>query len=482
MKRFLSILLIVAILLTPSVALADYDYDSIPTPNLIVVDANDTSVVFYEKNADQKVYPASTTKIMTTLLALENGNLDEEFTVGEEVLGTTTKFSSYSSLMGIQPGETYTLRELVYGLMLVSGNDAAEAIAKHVAGSVDAFVSMMNSKAAELGMTNTHFANPHGTPNDDHYSTARDMATLMAYALKNDAFITIAETKEYTIPADSVRTTDMVLHNTDRLLVATAGDTIETVYPYAIAGKTGDTDTAGKCLVAAAEKDGARLIYASFGDKAELYNGDKVTTNLSRFVNAAKVFEYVFDNGYQKVTASELGLQKTFTTGVVNADAEDLVDGQLTMSAALDNVTIRALPDKIAAIKSNTSAITANVVLTTDAQAPIIAGQSMGTVEYKLGDDTIYTAPLTADFAVEKALEGAAVQPDETAAVSSSPDSTPLIDKGRKDWSTADYLTLAFVLLVLLLIALIVIFIISERKRRYERKRRARAKQRSRQY
>lgn len=117
MKRFLSILLVLTILTIPAVALADYDYNSIPTPNMIVVDGDDPSVVFFERNADQKVFPASTTKIMTTLVALQNGNLDDSFTVGEEVLGTTIKFSKYSSLMGIQPGETLTLRDLVYGLM-----------------------------------------------------------------------------------------------------------------------------------------------------------------------------------------------------------------------------------------------------------------------------------------------------------------------------------------------------------------------------
>lgn len=145
----------------------------------------------------QKVYPASTTKIMTTIVALENGNLDDEFMVGEEVLGTTIKFTSYSSLMGIQPGETLKLRDLVYGLMLVSGNDAGEAIAKHVAGSVDAsFVDLMNQKAASIGMTNTHFSNPHGVHNDNHYTTARDMAKLMAYALKNEDFVKIASNQD----------------------------------------------------------------------------------------------------------------------------------------------------------------------------------------------------------------------------------------------------------------------------------------------
>ena len=481
MKRFLSILLILTILTIPAVALADYDYDSIPTPNMIVVDGDDPSVVFFERNADQKVFPASTTKIMTTLVALENGNLDDSFTVGEEVLGTTIKFSKYSSLMGIQPGETLTLRDLVYGLMLVSGNDAGEAIAKHVAGSVDGFVALMNKKAQELGMSSTHFTNPHGVQNDDHYTTARDMAKLMSYALTVDAFVEIAATKTYTVPANSVRLTELVLVNTDRLLNAVAGDPVQTVYPYAIGGKTGDTDTAGKCLVCAAEKDGTRVIIALYGDKDDLYGGDTVTTNLSRFVNAAKIFDYVFANGYQSATASELGLQKTFSTGVVNANAADLKDGQLTMSAQIDNATIKKTSDKINSIKANAASITANVVLTTDAQAPISAGQTMGVVEYKLGDEVIYKADLVADFAVSLG-EGAESQPQQTATLSSSPDDTPLIDKGRKDWSASDTLTLTFVLLAVLLVALIVTFILSERKRRYERKRRARAKQRRQQY
>ena len=482
MKRFLSILLVLTILTIPAVALADYDYNSIPTPNMIVVDGDDPSVVFFERNADQKVFPASTTKIMTTLVALQNGNLDDSFTVGEEVLGTTIKFSKYSSLMGIQPGETLTLRDLVYGLMLVSGNDAGEAIAKHVAGSVDAFVALMNQKAQEIGMTSTHYSNPHGVQNDDHYTTARDMAKLMAYALKNKEFVEIAATKTYTVPANSVRPTELVLVNTDRLLNAVAGDPVQTVYPYAIGGKTGDTDTAGKCLVAAAEKDGARVIIAMFGDKADLYGGDTVKTNLARFVNAAAIFDYVFANGYQSINATELNLQKSFSTGVVNANADDLKDGQLTMTAQLDNLTIRTTSAKIDNIKANASAITANVALTADAQAPISAGQNMGTVEYRIGDQTIATANLVADFAVGQGAGESAAQPEETAVVTAGPDETPLIDKGHKDWGASDTLRLTFVLLAILLVALIVIFILSERKRRYERKRRARAKQRRQQY
>lgn len=481
MKRVLSILLVLTILSVPAIALADYDYDSIPTPNLIVVDGDDTSVVFYERNADQKVYPASTTKILTAILALEKGNLDDEVVVGQEVLGSIIPFTKYSSLMGILPGETLTLRDLVYGLMLKSGNDAAEAIAVHIGGSISSFVSMMNQKAAEIGMTNTHFTNPHGVHNDDHYSTARDMVKLFAYALQNEMFVKIAETTSYSVPANSVRPTPIELENTDLLLYNAEGSSVKTAYPYAIAGKTGDTDVAGKCLVAAAQKDGARVIIALFGDKADLYNGDTDLTKVARFINAAKIFDYVFANGYQSVTAAELGLQKTFMTGVVNANAADLQDGQLTMTAQIDNLTIRKAADRINNFKANSSAITSNVILTADAQAPITAGQIMGSVEYKLGDELVCKVDLLADFAVAQG-EGTSAQPQESPGGIASPDGTPLIDKGRKDWGTADTLTLTFILLAVLLVALVITFILSERKRRYERKRRARAKQRRQQY
>jgi len=480
MKRFIGVLLALALLIAPASALAEYDYESIPTPHMIVVDGDNPSVVFYERAADEKVYPASTTKIMTCLIALEYGNLDDEFMVGEEVLGTTVKFTSYSSLMGLQVGETVTLRDLVYGLMLVSGNDAGEAIAKHVGGSIDGFVELMNNKAAELGMTGTHYTNPHGVHNDDHYTTARDMAKLTSYALQNEDFCSIVQTLSYTVPANDVRTEPLVLTNTNRLLNAVEGDSYETVYKYAIGVKTGDTDKAGKCLVAAAEKDGARVIIAMFGDSADLYNNDKELTNLARFVNAASIFDYVFENEYQAISGNDLGLEKSFQTSVSNGNEDDLADGQLTMSADLDSVTIRALADRIAFYETNAGSITANVVLSTDVKAPIIAGQSMGYVEYNIGSETICTAPLTADFAVGEVLEVESIeQPEETAVVTAAPDSTPLITKGHKEWGTADVLTLVLILLIVLLIALIVVFVITERKRRYERKRRsARARKR----
>ncbi|MEG1523776.1 MAG: D-alanyl-D-alanine carboxypeptidase family protein [Clostridia bacterium] len=468
MKRFLGILLAAAMLIIPAASFAAYDYAAVPTPYMLVVDANDLNNVFYERAADTQVYPASTTKLMTCILAIEAGNLDASVTVGDEV----TPFTNYSSLMGLKSGETVTMRDLVYGLMLVSGNDAAAAIAVHVGGSIDGFVSKMNQKAQELGMGATHFQNPHGVQNENHYTTARDMAKLMAYALKNKEFCAIDRTQTYSVPASNLRSEPLELITTNRLLRAVAGDPVNTVYPFAVGGKTGDTDTAGKCLVAVAERDGARVIVALFGDKAEMYGGDNVTNNLARFVNAAAIFDEVFNHNFNVVTAQELNVQIAFSTPVENGSADSLTDGKLAMTANITQAALRAMPAKINTIKGNAAAIQPQVMLTDGLKAPILAGQSVGSVNYVLNGETLFSAELTADQEVQVDLGGSAVAAADTTDSPFAPTATPLIDKGRKEWGTSDYLVLTLVLLVVLLIALVVIFVISERKRRYERKRR----------
>lgn len=468
MKRFLGIVVCLLLLAAPIGSLADFDYESIPTPYMLIVDADDPSAVFYERAADQRAFPASTTKIMTCLLAVEAGNLDDQVTVGEEV----TPFTNYSSLMGLKSGETVTMRDLIFGLMLPSGNDAGAAIAVHVAGSIEAFVKMMNDRAAQLNMTGTHFTNPHGVHNDEHYSTARDLAKLMSYALQNDAFCQIDQTKTYTVPATNL-SPERVLTTTNRLMVKVEGDPVDTVYPYAVGGKTGDTDMAGKCLVAVAERDGARVIAVLLGDKAEMYNGDTVANNLARFVNAKSIFEHVFNTQYATVTIEELGLETTFYTGVANANEADLVSGRLSMSAVLTDSVIRARQNQIESYRANASAIIPNVELTADAHAPIAQGQSMGVVRYTLGNATIFTAPLTADFAVDAVHSADVVNPQGTAVITDAPDATPLLTRRRIEWNTQNVLSLLLILLLVLLVALVVVFIITERKRRYERKRRA---------
>lgn len=204
----------------------------------------DTGTVLYEQNADERMLIASTTKIMTAIVALEHCELDEVVEVDGRSAGTE------GSSMYIKAGEEYTVEQLLYGLMLASGNDAAAALALHVAGSVEDFAALMNEKAAELGMTGSSFKNPHGLDEEGHYSTARDMAKLAAYCMENADFAQIAGTVSYTVGEQT-----FVNHN--RLLRE---------YEGCLGLKTGYTMAAGRTLVSCAERDGARYVCVTLSD------------------------------------------------------------------------------------------------------------------------------------------------------------------------------------------------------------------------
>ncbi len=194
--------------------------------------------VLFEKNADTKSLIASTTKLMTAIVVLENARLGDEVTI------TPGCCDIEGSGMGIKPGERYTVRELLLGLLLASGNDAAEALAAHTAGSVKDFVKLMNSKAKELGMTSTSFANPHGLDAEGHYSTARDMAKLMLLCMENEDFVQLCGTETAEISGHYY-----VNHN--KLLNMLSG---------CVAGKTGYTKAAGRCLVSCCIRKGMELV------------------------------------------------------------------------------------------------------------------------------------------------------------------------------------------------------------------------------
>jgi len=198
----------------------------------------DTGRVLYEKNAYQKRPMASTTKVMTAIVALENGNLDDIVTVSRNAA------SIHGSLMHLSAGEKLTLRELMYGLLLCSGNDAAIAIAEHIGGSVDGFCEMMNKKAKEIGAVNTNFTTPHGLDETGHYSTAYDMALITRYALNIPVFNEIVKTT-------SIQIGNRFLSNTNEML---------TSYQGADGVKTGYTGKAGRCLITSATRDGRRFI------------------------------------------------------------------------------------------------------------------------------------------------------------------------------------------------------------------------------
>ena len=207
---------------------------------------SETGRVLYEKNAHEPLPMASTTKIMTALLAIERGNPDSLVTTGENAFGVPGT-SLYLSL-----GETLTLRQMLYGLMLVSGNDAAVAIAEHVGGSVEDFCRMMTQRARELGCENTVFLTPHGLPVNGHFTTARDLALIARQAMKQPLFREIVSTQRASLPWEG-HGYDRVLVNKNKLL---------STYPGALGVKTGYTRAAGRCLVFAAERDGMTLIGA----------------------------------------------------------------------------------------------------------------------------------------------------------------------------------------------------------------------------
>lgn len=238
--------------------------------------------VLFEKSAHEKKRIASITKIMTAILAIESGKLDETVKVSDNAVGTE------GSSIYLKPGEKIKLEDLVYGLMLRSGNDAAVAIAEHVGGSLDGFVFLMNQKAEEIGMENTHFANPHGLDDhENHYSTAYDMALLTQYAMNDDTYKKISGTKVHRAP-NPYEDWERVWKNKNRLLTE--------LYEHTTGGKTGYTKRAKRTLVTTASKENLDLI-------AVTLNGPD---DWNDHIN---MYEYGF-NTYELVTVLKEGTLK----------------------------------------------------------------------------------------------------------------------------------------------------------------------------
>lgn len=223
--------------------------------------------VLYEKNARQRLAPASLTKMATALVAVERARLDEEVDV--RVNSALLAASSGSTVMGLQPGQRLRMRDLLYGLLLPSGNDAAIAVAEHVGGSVPAFVELMNAKAEELGLEDTHFANPHGLDEPGLYTSARDMALLGQALLEEPELAAIVREKSYQPAWDGPPVWN--------------GNELLTLYPEAIGVKIGYTEGAGQTIAAAAERDGRRVIVSVLGA-------------WDRYSDAINLFEWAFAN------------------------------------------------------------------------------------------------------------------------------------------------------------------------------------------
>ncbi len=310
----------------------------------------ENGTLLYQKNAFVRRGMASTTKIMTALVAIENGDLKKTVTVSDKAIGVE------GSSIYLKPKEKLTLEELLYALLLQSANDAATAIAIEIGGSVEGFANMMNEKAEALGLTATHFTNPHGLDNENHYTTAYDLAKITAAALKNEIFRKICSTYKKTIPDGEDGTRVLVNHN--KLL---------RLYDGAIGVKTGFTKKNGRCLVGAAEREGLTLISVTLGAPDD-WNDHK------------KMLDYGFDR-YEK---DELAAAGAFAVPLPIAGGT----AEYVMAANKNAVSV-LLP-------RNFNAVTTRIETNRPLYAPVKEGDTVGTVVWLYDGKEIASSPLVA--------------------------------------------------------------------------------------
>lgn len=259
----------------------DISYKSVNTDMALsaagLFSLNDEEVL-YGRNIYKKIYPASTTKILTALVALKYGDLDDVVTVSK----TATKFPPAASLCGIKEGDKLTLRELLYGLLIPSGNDAAVAIAEHISGSVENFAKLMNKEAYDIGATHTHFVNPHGLHDDNHYTTAYDLYLIFNQCIQYDEFIKIVSEIKHDMPVTNADgTAHTVQLETTNLYVL--GEAEKPEHLTVIGGKTGNTGEAKRCLILLS-KNGQGHPYVSIVMGAE--TKPLVYENMNKMLNA----------------------------------------------------------------------------------------------------------------------------------------------------------------------------------------------------
>lgn len=264
------------------------DYE--PTGTAALVYEQNTDTLMYAYQADEKMYPASMTKVMTCLLALELcSDLNEVVTVSQSALAG---IDWTSSAAGLVAGEELTMEQLLYCLMVKSANDAACVIAEHLGGSQEAFVEKMNEKAAELGCENTHFVNVHGLHDEEHYTTARDMVKIMIAALEHDLFNTLYSTVTYTLPATN-KSEAREFTTTNYMM----DEGLSRYYDSrVIGGKTGFTTPAGRCLVSVSEADGMRLLTVVMGTKTQYYSDGWTVKRYGSFEETQSLMDLVYTN------------------------------------------------------------------------------------------------------------------------------------------------------------------------------------------
>ena len=329
---------------------------------------NRTNKILYNKDENKRLFPASTTKIVTAIIVLENHSLNEEVTASYDAVMTIP--SGYSTA-NIQIGEILTVEQLLELLLVHSANDSANVLAEYAGGSIDSFVSMMNTKVNELGLTDTHFTNPYGLQEDNHYTTSHDLAVIMQYCLKNETFRKISGQASCAIPATN-KSEPRKYSSTNELLIA--GN--RNYYPYLIAGKTGYTSKAGGCLVSVAYNNNLELISV-------------ILNSNDRFGDTKKLFNYGYSNFSLKNIVNEDDI--ITSTNVKNAKKNSQnLDLKVT-----ENVPV------LVNNNDNLESISPQIEINSNIEAPIEEGQNLGKVSYTVNGVT-YSTNLVASQNVEK--------------------------------------------------------------------------------
>lgn len=332
------------------------------SPSAILMDA-ETGQVLYDKNAKDQLYPASITKVLTAIVALEkNEDLSEKVVIGKDV---PNQIVSNSSAIYLIPGESVTLEQLMYALMVESANDAAVAIAEHTAGSVEDFAELMNKKAKELGAIDSHFVNPHGLHSEEHFTTAYDMALIMREAIKDPVLRKLMTTPNYIIAETNKQQTRYLW--TKNRLYKDEGD--EFYNDKVIASKTGYTTEANNTLVSAAQDDNMKLI-------AVALNGQGTST----FSDTSALFDYGF-------TSFE-------TSTLIRKD--DFVKEQKIEKASKPLQIVSRSTVKYIKTKDNSGEIQETIKLSENLPSSISKGEIIGTIEYSVSNEKIGEAQLMA--------------------------------------------------------------------------------------
>ncbi len=340
---------------------------SISAASAILLD-NKTGKVLYNKNENKKMYPASTTKILTAIIVIENCNLDTIATASYDAIMSIP--DGYSTA-NIQIGEQLTIEQLLELLLVHSANDAANVLAEFVGGSTDSFVSIMNTKINEFGLTNSHFTNVYGLHDDNHYTTAHDLAFIMKYCLNNNTFRKIAGQASCAIPATNKYGTRSY-NSTNELLVPNS----TYYYKYLTTGKTGFTSQAKECLVSSAYKNNLELIGVVLG-----------STN--RFADTRNIYEYAYSNYSIKTIATEKDIATNIKISNATAETENL------------NLLISETVSVLINNSQNISEIQPEIILNDNIKAPIEEGSTLGKIKYNVNGVT-YSTNIIAEHNVEQ--------------------------------------------------------------------------------